>query len=96
MIILIATLQAGKGKEKELQTHLEKMVGLVKKSEPNCLQYTLHQGLEDKTIFFFYESYTDMKAIEFHRNTLHYEELVKNVERLLAGPVQLTLLSEIK
>ena len=92
MIMITAAWRAKKGKEEELKKHLKKMVEAVGKNEPNCLQYTLHQGLDDKTRLFFYERYTDMKAIELHKNTPHFQELIKNTEGLIAEPVQVELL----
>lgn len=94
--MITAAWKAKKGKESELKKNLTKMVGAVHKNEPNCLQYTLHQGLEDKTRFFFYERYTDMNAIELHKNTPHFEELIKNTEGLIAEPVQVELLEEVQ
>lgn len=96
MMIITAAWKAKRGKEAELEKHLRKMVGEVKKNEPNCLQYTLHQGHEDKTRFFFYERYTDMKAVELHKNTPYLKQLVANTESLTAEPAQVELLEVIE
>ncbi|OGQ48520.1 MAG: hypothetical protein A3H42_05810 [Deltaproteobacteria bacterium RIFCSPLOWO2_02_FULL_46_8] len=96
MIIITATWRAKPGKEKTLKRHLEKMVDQVHKNEPNCLLYTLHQGREDKSKFFFYEQYADMKAVELHKNTPYLKSLVANTKNLIAEPVQVDLLEVVK
>ena len=96
MIIITATWKAKKGKEATLKKHLSKMVAEVHKNEPDCLQYTLHQGLEDKTRFFFYERYRDMNAIEFHKSTPHFKTLVAATEGLIAEPVRVELLEVLE
>ncbi|MBI1909793.1 MAG: antibiotic biosynthesis monooxygenase [Deltaproteobacteria bacterium] len=88
MIVITAAWKAKEGKEKELAGHLKKMVSAVKKNEPKCLQYTLHQGLEDKTLLYFYERYTDKVAVEYHKNTPHFRELIASTEKLIARPVE--------
>ncbi len=95
MIMITAAWKAKPGKEEELRKHLAEMVEAVQKNEPNCLQYTLHQGLDDKTRFFFYERYTDLNAIEIHKNTPHFKKLIENTESLIAEPVRVELLKEI-
>ena len=96
MIFITAAWKAKQGKESELAKHLKKMVQGVKNNEPNCLQYDLHQGLEDKTRFFFYEKYTDKGAIELHKSTPHFKELLAKTEGLTAEPVQVELLQLVK
>lgn len=92
MIFIIANWRARAGKGAELQKQLSKMVKVVHKNEPHCLQYDLHQGFKDKNHFFFYEKYTDNKAIELHKTTPHFKELMANTKGLIAEPVQVELL----
>ena len=96
MIIITATWKAKSGKESDLQQHLQTMVDKVKKYEPDCLQYTLHQDLDDKSQFFFYERYKNHKAIEVHKNTQHFKELIANTESLIDNPVQVNLLKIVQ
>lgn len=91
MIIITAAWKAKAGKEAELAKQLKQMVAGVKKNEPNCLQYTLHQGFEDKGRFYFYERYTDIKAVELHKTTPHFNQLIANTKDLTAEPVQVGL-----
>jgi len=96
MIIITATWKAKKGKEATLKKLLKKMVVEVQKNEPDCLEYTLHQGLEDKCRFFFFERYPDMNAIEFHKSTPHFSALINSTEGLIAEPVRVELLEVVE
>ena len=72
------------------------MVEQVRAKELACLLYSLHQGHENKTKFFFYEQYKDKAAIEVHKNTQHFKTLIANTENLIAKPVVVELLETIK
>ncbi|MBI4365297.1 MAG: antibiotic biosynthesis monooxygenase [Deltaproteobacteria bacterium] len=96
MVIITAAWKAKPGREAELARHLKTMVANVKKHEPNCLLYTLHQGLEDKTRYYFYEQYTDMQAVEFHKTTPHFHALIANTEALIAEPVNVGLYEAVE
>ena len=96
MVIITAAWKAKTGKEVELSRHLKEMVSQVKKNERKCLQYTLHQGLDDKTRFYFYERYVDRDAVELHKNTPHFKKLIAGTELLIAEPVQVELYEVIE
>ncbi len=96
MIIITATWQAKPGHEAALRQHLETMVEAVRTHEPLCLEYTLHQGLEHRGTFFFYEQYLDRAAIDVHTSTPHFEQLMAHTKDLLATPVDVQLMEIIK
>ena len=45
MIVITASFQAISGKESSLKKHLETMTAAVPNTEPDCIEYTLHQHL---------------------------------------------------
>ncbi len=96
MIIITAAWKAKPGKEVELSRQLKEMVSQVKKNEPKCLQYTLHQGLDDKSRFYFYERYTDASAVDLHKNTPHFKKLMDQTKDLIEEPVQVGLYEVIE
>lgn len=98
MVVITAAWEAKPGKEVALRKELETMVDAVRKNEPNCLEYTLHQGLDanQKATFFFYERYTDRTAIDVHKNTPHFKALIANTESLIAKSVDVKILEAIK
>lgn len=96
MVIITAAWQAKPGQEEALKEHLETMVTQVRKSEPKCLEYTLHQGLDNKATFFFYERYLDRDAVELHKTTPHFKTLITNTESMIAKPVDVQLLEPVR
>jgi quinol monooxygenase YgiN len=96
MIVITAAVKAMEGKEEELREVLEAMVNQVRDKEPDCFEYTLHQGIEDKTRFSFYERYRNLEAIELHKNTDHFKQLIADTETLLAEPIDVQILEIIK
>lgn len=65
MISLIATITANK--IEELKAELLKLVELTTK-EPGCIQYVLHQEVDNPQMFRFYEQFKDQAAFEYHGN----------------------------
>ncbi len=96
MLVITAAVKAKEGKEEELRRVLEAMVNQVRDKEPDCFEYTLHQGVEDKTRFSFYERYRNLEAIEVHMNTAHFKQLIADTETLLAEPIDVQVLEIIK
>lgn len=48
----------------------------VREHEPGNLLYLVHQDAADPTHFLVYEQYADQAALEAHRDSAHYQELV--------------------
>lgn len=92
MIIVTASWSAKAGKEEELKKHLCNMVNEVKKKEPDCLQYTLHRSIADKSCLLFYERYKNMAAVEFHKSTPHFGELMSKTDSLISQPVDVQVM----
>lgn len=81
-IIIHAILIAKSGKGELLRT---KLLNLVEASqvEDGCIQYTLHESVDNKETFVFYERWKDEKALAFHMNTDHYQSCSQQTEQLL-------------
>ncbi|WP_306351004.1 putative quinol monooxygenase [Flavobacterium sp. '19STA2R22 D10 B1'] len=56
---------------------LELLVELRQKSltEEGCLQYDIHTAANDPLTIVLYESYTDLDAVQAHRDSTHYKEI---------------------
>ena len=48
----------------------------VRANEPGNLLYLGHQDPADPAHFLFYEQYADQAALEAHRDSAHYQQLV--------------------
>lgn len=73
-----------KPKQDKIQTLLEELekVAQASKQEAGCIQYELHQSLEDDTIL-LYEMWEDSEAIQNHINSDHYIAYRENTANLL-------------
>ncbi|GAA4719461.1 putative quinol monooxygenase [Brevibacillus fulvus] len=81
-ITVTAVLRAKAGKEQQLREELLKVVPLSRK-EAGCIEYNLHQSLEDQRVFLFYETWKDEEALKSHAETEHYQQYRQNTEPLL-------------
>lgn len=65
-------------KEGKLEAVLQLMKEAAEKStqEQGNLFYNLHQSQEDHNTIILYEGYTDAHAVETHRNSEHFKNIV--------------------
>ena len=88
MIVLVAYFSV---KPENLDRVLDLCLQLVEhtRREPGCVSYVAHQLLDDPLQFCFYEAYRDEQAIEAHRASPHYAQLVTNgLFRLIENPTR--------
>ncbi|MED1205799.1 putative quinol monooxygenase [Heyndrickxia acidicola] len=81
-VIITAILKAKPGKEPLLREELKKVLP-ASREEEGCVKYTLHESLDDKGTFMFYEIWKDETALQHHMEAPHYKEYRKNVADLL-------------
>ena len=90
VLTVVAKLRAAKGKGDALAALLAEQASVVREAEPGCLIYRPHRSTKDPELFFFYETYEDEAALEFHRKAPHlaaYRER-REKEGLVEGPVE--------
>ncbi|MGY2169450.1 antibiotic biosynthesis monooxygenase [Pseudomonas gingeri] len=92
-IRVVAILQAKPGKARELEAALKAVV-VPSRAEPGCREYVLHVDQENAERFVFVERWTDMAAIEHHRDTKHYKALGAAVADLVLSR-QVLLMDEV-
>ncbi|AJY77965.1 monooxygenase [Paenibacillus beijingensis] len=81
-ISITAILQAKPGKEQLLRQELLKVV-TPSRAEKGCLNYILHQSVENEAIFVFYETWKDEESINLHIETDHYKQYRHHTEALI-------------
>ncbi|MEU8263663.1 putative quinol monooxygenase [Micromonospora sp. NPDC048999] len=65
--------------------HLE-MVAITR-AEPGCLGYDLYQSVEDPSVMFLYENWTDQAALDKHMHTSNFYRVVRGeIDKRLAVP----------
>jgi autoinducer 2-degrading protein len=77
MIVLLARYRVSPGKGDEVEAALKRMAPLVAEKEPGCRLYHASRSVEDPDLFLLYEQYEDAEALEAHRETPHFEEIIE-------------------
>jgi quinol monooxygenase YgiN len=68
------------------------------RAEPGCLDYDLYQSLDDESVMFFYENWTDSESLARHMNTPNFYRFVRgDIDGRLVVPwtaLSMTMISE--
>lgn len=81
-IVITAILKPKENMEERLMAELIK-VQEASKAEAGCLNYVLHQSIEDDT-FVLHETWKDQDALQSHIESLHYQEYRTNIADLIS------------
>jgi autoinducer 2-degrading protein len=76
IIAVAAEWRALPGHEETVRQLMLEAAAAVRQHEPGNLLYVGHQDPEDPAHFLFYEQYADQQALEAHRDSAHYQEVV--------------------
>jgi len=85
MLVVIATIKAKAGKERELAEVLGKFPAPTRR-EAGCIQYDLHVENGDPSSFVFYERWADEAALQAHLKTPHITAGFAAMNALIALP----------
>lgn len=78
----------------EVKSILDNMVKQTRK-ETACLQYDLHQGIDDKNVFVFYEIWENQQGLDHHNTQPYIKEfgdIVKEKLQELPQIIKTTLI----
>ena len=88
-VTVLARVRARAGREAEVQRLLLALVA-PSRAEAGCLNYDLHQSMDDPTEFMFYENWTSRAALDAHLDMPYLDAFDAQAEDLLAAPVEIT------
>ena len=91
-VSVVARIKAREGKEDELREETLKLIEPTR-SEEGCLNYDLHQGTEDPSIFFFYENWRSQQDLDEHLEMPYLKEYAEKLEDL--GELEINTLKMI-
>ena len=80
-IVITAILKPKENMADQLLTELNKVLE-ASRAEAGCLNYVLHQSIEDDT-FVLHETWKDKDALESHVASQHYQEYRTNTADLV-------------
>lgn len=78
MLALIARYRTQPGQGDAVEALLREMMVAVGRDEPDCLLYRVTRSPRDGEEFLLYEEYVDEGALEAHRRTPHFRDLIES------------------
>ncbi|WP_020211181.1 putative quinol monooxygenase [Flavobacterium rivuli] len=95
MIPLTAIIKSKTDKVAEMKAVLEELVK-GSRTEAACLQYDLHQAVDEPNIFIFHEIWRSAEELEAHNKTPHILKFIKEAEPLLLEGPGIYITNKIK
>ncbi len=89
-IVLIARLKVRKDAIEEAKRVALAIVA-DSRAEEGCLNYDLHQAIDDSTVFVWHETWANKSALDAHFKMPYFDELGAKLKDITEEPLQLTL-----
>jgi quinol monooxygenase YgiN len=89
-ITVVALIRAKDGMVEEVKQELTGLVGPTR-AEEGCIKYELHQSVENKSLFMFYEKWASKKDLDEHMHVPHMKAHMQRARDLFAEPPKITL-----
>jgi quinol monooxygenase YgiN len=93
-VTVIAQIKAKPGKESEVRRELLSLVAPSRK-DAGCVNYDLHQALDNPALFMFHENWLSEAQLEAHLQKPDLKAGLEKVGQLVAEPPQITLWRKI-
>jgi quinol monooxygenase YgiN len=77
VLALIARYRTQPGQGDTVEALLREMMATVARDEPDCLLFRVTRSPRDGEVFLLYEEYVDEGALDAHRRTPHFRELIE-------------------
>lgn len=87
-------MKAKPGQEAALRAALLALIPTTRQ-EPGCLNYDLHQAVDDPSRFLFHENWTSKSHLDDHLARPHLQAFLARAGELLAEPPSITLWNRI-
>jgi quinol monooxygenase YgiN len=93
-LTVLAHVKAKAGKESEVRRELLSLVAPSRR-DPGCLNYDLHQAVDNPAQFLFHENWTSKAHLDQHLQKPDLQATLSRVGQLVAEPPQITLWEKI-
>ena len=93
-LTVVAQITAKPGKESLVRQELLSLVAPSRK-DAGCLNYDLHQALDNPALFHFHENWTSKAHLDKHLQKPDLQAVLARVAQLVAEPPQITLWEKI-
>ncbi|HDZ8897797.1 TPA: antibiotic biosynthesis monooxygenase [Aeromonas dhakensis] len=91
----IAILRAKTGMKEQLRNELLKLIAPTRR-EPGNLDYVLFEVSNEPDTFCMREAFVSQAALDAHCQTDHFQAFIGQADALLAEPLRLILLNEVR
>lgn len=75
--VVVATYESKAGREDDLAGYLQAMIAPTR-AEEGCEEYRIVRSRDDARVFVLFERYRSEADFDFHKETAHFEENVRN------------------
>ena len=89
-VTVVATIKAKDGLVEKVREAIEALVAPTR-SESGCINYDLHQSIDEPSLFMLYENWTSKKDLDEHLAMPYLADFLGKADDLLAEPVGLAL-----
>ena len=89
-IVLIARLKVKSDKVEQTKSAALAIVD-QSRNEAGCINYDIHQSIEDETLFFWHETWVSKAALDEHFATPFFQQFFTVVGEVAAEPPQINL-----
>ena len=93
-LTVVAQIKAKPGNEDQVRQELLSLVAPSRR-DAGCLNYDLHQALDNPALFLFHENWADEAHLERHLQKPDLQAVLGRVGQLVAEPPQITLWEKI-
>jgi quinol monooxygenase YgiN len=93
-LTVIAVLKAKPGKEEALKQAITACIAPTR-AEEGCINYDLHQSLDNRTVFTLYENWRSKQDLDQHLQMPYLQDLLGRADELFAEPPDIQLLERI-
>ena len=93
-IVLIAHLNVKKDKVEDLKQAALAIVA-DSRSEPGCINYDVHQAIDNETVFIWHETWANKAALDEHFTKSYTKEFFARVDEFADEPPQINLSRKI-
>lgn len=78
-LTIVARILAKGEKREFVKSELLKLIDITR-AEEGCINYDLHQDLENPNLFLFYENWKNRELWQIHMNNKHLADYIKATE----------------
>ena len=89
-VTVLATFKAKPGLEEKVRDAIMALMPPTR-AEAGCVNYDLHQSVDDKSVFMLYENWVSKKDLDEHLAMPYLQDFLGKANELFAEPVDIKL-----